>query len=101
MAETKLLQRCWRCNGTGKLTIASLTPPFTPTVEDPCVACGGSGLVASELKLDPEVETKIDNLTTSQSAQDNEIADIKDKVNDIKEKVDEIKVVVDEILTKL
>lgn len=90
MAETKLYQKCWRCNGAGKLTIASTTPPFTPTVEDPCVDCQGTGFVASEMKLDPEVEAKIDGVIVTQATHTDILNDIMDKCNDIKEKVDEI-----------
>jgi len=93
---------CVKCNGVG--TVSS------PQGTIECPECRGIGqketdwvgtinklqFLTDEVELIlKRIEPKVDVLTTSQTAQDNEIADIKDKVNDIKEKVDEIKTIVE------
>lgn len=92
MAETKLYKKCWRCNGVGKLTVPGVPPGSPPTLEDPCVDCLGTGIVEAvdQLRLDPEVETKIDAMIVTQTAHTEKLGDIMDKCNDIKEKVNEI-----------
>jgi len=67
MAETKIYRKCWRCNSTGKLIVPGVPPGSPPIMEDPCTACNGTGQeqAIDQLRLDPELEEKVDVLTTN------------------------------------
>jgi len=70
---------CVKCNSSG-----GIPDPLNPALTIECPECRGVG------QKETDWVGTINQLRKLIVAQDNEIADIKDKVNDIKEKCDEI-----------
>lgn len=66
MAETKLYQRCNWCKGEGKHGHFTTANEWVVD-EDPCHDCLGTGKIESPAGtiLDPELEAKVDALTTN------------------------------------
>lgn len=86
MADIKLNQQCAACHGTGIRKYN--TSPGGPLIEEnPCAECGGDGLSTAPLSLD---DTLIQQIITTQTAQQITIDDTYDKVKKIKKTVDDI-----------